>query len=201
MTLLPAFLDLRGEAVSVVGGGGVALRRTRSLLEAGARVRVIAPERHPDFGTLAVEWVARAYRSGDLHGARVVVAATDSDEVNAEVAREARAGGAWVCDAARAERGNLRFGAVAARAGVQVAVNTGRELPMLSQALTRRIAALLPSPEQLEDWVRAREAALGLGGPEKQAALERLRGEIQMSESLRLPGDATPASPRAGERA
>ena len=85
MTLLPAFLDLRGEAVSVVGGGGVALRRTRSLLEAGARVRVIAPERHPDFGTLAVEWVARAYRSGDLHGARVVVAATDSDEVNAEV--------------------------------------------------------------------------------------------------------------------
>jgi len=48
VTGLPLLLDLTGRTVVVVGGGRVGLRRCRTLLEAGARVRLIAPSVLPE---------------------------------------------------------------------------------------------------------------------------------------------------------
>lgn len=176
---LAAFLDLRGEAALVVGGGPVALRRTRTLLDAGLNVTVVAPALHPGFGTLPVRAEQRAYRTGDARGMRIVVAATDQAAVNDRVSTEARAGGALVNHAGDAARGTLRFPAVARRGGVQAAVNTGRELPLLAQALRDRIAALLPAPETVETWAARREQALTWPPAEREAALAHLRGEIR----------------------
>jgi len=178
MSLLPAFLDLHGERAVVVGGGPVALRRTRTLLDAGLRVQVIAPDRCDELAVLNTDWQPRPYRSGDLRGAAVVVAATSHAGVNAQVVRDARDLGLLVNDASDATRGNLRFPAVAERAGVQVAVSTGRELPMLAQALTERTRDLLPTPEQLGTWTERREAALALPEPQRQADLGALRRDI-----------------------
>ena len=90
---LAAFLDLHGERALVVGGGRVALRRTRTLLEAGLKVTVVAPELHPELAALPVETLRRAYQPLDLHDRRVVVCATDRAEVNDAVAAGARAAG------------------------------------------------------------------------------------------------------------
>ncbi len=184
MTLLPAFLDLHGVRAVVVGGGAVALRRTRALLDAGLRVQVIAPDCCDELAALSTDclstdWQPRPYRSGDLSGAVLVVAATSHASVNAQVVRDARDLGLLVNDASDATRGNLRFPAVAARAGVQVAVSTGRELPMLAQALTERARDLLPTPEQLVIWTERREAALTLPEPQRQADLGALRQDIR----------------------
>ncbi|UBV43074.1 bifunctional precorrin-2 dehydrogenase/sirohydrochlorin ferrochelatase [Deinococcus taeanensis] len=179
MSLLPAFLDLHGAQAVVIGGGPVALRRARSLLGSGAQVQVIAPQVHPDFQALSVEVTPRHYRRGDLSGARIAVAATDSPDVNGAVVRDALTLGLLVNDASDATRGNLRFAALAEGHGVQVAVNTGRELPTLAQALSERIAELLPSAEQLRDWTGRREHALTLPGDQKQAQLNALRAEIR----------------------
>ncbi|MFN8447460.1 MAG: NAD(P)-dependent oxidoreductase [Anaerolineae bacterium] len=43
----PMLLDLRDRPVSVCGGGNVAARKVRGLLDAGARVTVISPSLHP----------------------------------------------------------------------------------------------------------------------------------------------------------
>ncbi|MDL2345794.1 bifunctional precorrin-2 dehydrogenase/sirohydrochlorin ferrochelatase, partial [Deinococcus sp. MIMF12] len=168
---LAAFLNLSGESAVVVGGGPVALRRARTLLSAGLRVRVVAPELHPDLAALCVGHDARPYRPGDVAGARVVVAATNSSEVNGAVTAEARAVGGLVNHAGDAMQGTLRFPAVTRRGGVEVALTTGRELPLLAQALAERIAGLLPSPEQVDAWAERREAALTRSGPEREAAL------------------------------
>ena len=60
----------------VVGAGKVALRKTRGLLEAGARVTVVAPEWEPEFETLPVELVRRRFRASDLGDVALVFAAT-----------------------------------------------------------------------------------------------------------------------------
>lgn len=178
VSLLPAFLNLSGERAVVVGGGAVALRRARTLLDAGLAVTVIAPEVCPELLALPVAPERRAYRDGDLAGAWVVVAATDQPAVNDAVVAEARQTGALVNHAGEAGQGNLRFAATAQRAGVQVAVSTGRELPLLAQALTRRIAAVLPGEAQIDGWVAAREHALSLDGPQREAALRDLKTGI-----------------------
>lgn len=178
VSLLPAFLNLSGERAVLVGGGAVALRRARTLLDAGLALTVIAPDICADLLALPVRAERRAYRSGDLAGARVVVAATDQAAVNDAVAADARRLGALVNHAGEAGQGNLRFAATAQRAGVEVAVNTGRELPMLAQALTRRVAALLPTEAQLGGWTAAREHALTLDGPGREAALRELKTDI-----------------------
>src|SRR6266516_367245 len=92
MTGYPLLLDLTGRRVVVVGGGRVALRRVRGLLEAGALVHVIAPEVLPDLAGLTGHGVAvhrREYADGDLAGAWLAQACTDSAAVNAAVAAEA----------------------------------------------------------------------------------------------------------------
>ncbi len=179
VSLLPAFLNLSGERAVVVGGGAVALRRTRTLLEAGLAVTVIAPDVCAELLALTATFERRGYRDGDVAGARLVVAATDQPGVNDAVVAAARQEGALVNHAGEAGQGNLRFAATAQRSGVQVAVNTGRELPMLAQALTRRIAALLPGEAQINGWIAAREHALTLDGAGRATALQGLKTDIQ----------------------
>lgn len=178
VSVLPVFLNLSGERAVVVGGGAVALRRARTLLDAGMVVTVIAPAIHADLLALPVVCERRSYRDGDLAGARVVVAATDQPEVNGAVVVAARQSGALANHAGEAGQGNLRFAATAQRAGVQVAVSSGRELPMLAQALARRIAALLPAETQIDGWIAAREHALTLDPPGREAAMQGLKTDI-----------------------
>ena len=88
-------LNMENRRCVVVGGGNVALRKTKSLLEAGAVVTVIAPVILPEIIALqrkfpALNLCRRNYETGDLANAFLVVAATDNNKVNAAVALEAR---------------------------------------------------------------------------------------------------------------
>nr|WP_216324701.1 bifunctional precorrin-2 dehydrogenase/sirohydrochlorin ferrochelatase [Deinococcus aestuarii] len=187
---LAAFLNLRGEPALVVGGGPVALRRARTLLDAGLRVTVVAPDLHPDFAALPVCAERRAYRPADLEGVRVVVAATDRHDVNDAVTGEARAAGVLVNHAGDAEKGTLRFPAALERGGVRVAVSTGRELPVLAQALRERIESLLPEPGTVDAWAARREEALGLPAAAREGAMDALRADIRAA--FGLPGAGRP---------
>ena len=66
--LYPIFLDLSGRRCVVVGGGGVASRKARKLLQARAEVVVISPEVGPELEGVAVEVRPRPYEDGDLGG-------------------------------------------------------------------------------------------------------------------------------------
>ena len=92
----PVMLDVTERPIVIVGGGAVAARKVRTLLDAGAtRIRVVAPTFHEELSP-AVERVRAAYEPSHIAGASLVFAATDSAEVNDRVARDARAAGALV---------------------------------------------------------------------------------------------------------
>ena len=88
MSRFPLFIDLAGRRAVVIGGGTVGLRRAAALRDFGAMVTVISPTLSgplPDVTSLP-----RPYRTGDLAGAFLVVAATDDSAVNAAAEEEAR---------------------------------------------------------------------------------------------------------------
>ena len=179
MKLFPAFLDLAGVPVLLVGGGAVALRRGRALAGSGARLTVVAPEVRPELVALAERSEPRRYQPGDARGMRLVVAATNDPAVNDAVAAEARTVGAWVNHAGRAEAGDLQVGALIERGEVSLAVHSGRALPLLAQALGDRLRAALPDHYPLDEWARRREAALTLAQAPREAALNALRADIR----------------------
>src|SRR5206468_10800761 len=95
--LYPINVRVKGHACIVVGGGRVALGKVLGLLEAGARVRVVAPEVIDDIYAIAGVEVERcAYRDGDVAGHRLVIAANGDPAVNEKVFDDGEAAGIFV---------------------------------------------------------------------------------------------------------
>ncbi|MGE5299502.1 MAG: bifunctional precorrin-2 dehydrogenase/sirohydrochlorin ferrochelatase, partial [Acidobacteriota bacterium] len=95
MNYYPAFLNLKSRKAVVVGGGKVAERKVSALLKAGADVTVISPSIAPglqkELSRKRIIHLSRTYRRGDLRGALLVIAATDSPETNRRVSKDAPA--------------------------------------------------------------------------------------------------------------
>ena len=142
MTGYPIELDLAGKHAVVVGGGQVALRRTKALVEAGANVTVIAPVIAQEFSTLGVTVVPRPYRDSDLAGAWLAHAATDDPEVNAAVATAANQARIWCVRADDATATAARMPAVTRHGDVTVAVTACGD-PRRSQRLRSAISLAL----------------------------------------------------------
>jgi siroheme synthase-like protein len=132
-------MDLSGRRCVVVGGGPVANRKARKLLQARAEVVVISPEILPELESISVEKHRRRYETGDLDGAYLAFAATNSREVNASVSDEAKELGIPVNVADKPVEGDFALPATLRRGGLQVAVSTGGASPTLA----RRIRAEL----------------------------------------------------------
>ena len=143
----PITLDLHGVVALVVGAGPVAARKAAGLAEAGAVVRVVAPDVSPAM-TTAVEsgqvdtLARRGFRPSDLGGVRLVVTATGTD-VDHEVAAAATAAGIWVNAADRPGDCSFILPAVARHGQVSVAVSTDGASPALAQRLRDEAEALL----------------------------------------------------------
>lgn len=128
MSAYPLMLDGAQLRALVVGGGGVATRKVRGLLDAGATVRVVAPAVCDALGAIASPRLTierRAYATGDVGDALLVIAATDAREVNARVAVEARALGRLVNVADAPDEGNCATCATHRAGDLTVAVGAG----------------------------------------------------------------------------
>lgn len=135
----PIFLDLRDRPVLVVGAGKVALRKTRGLLEAGARITVVAPEFEPEFETLPVRLVRRRFRASDLAGAMLIFAATDDRMTNHRIGIAAKGKGVFANIADNAQECDFIVPARLHRGAIQLAISTGGENPKLAAELRRKL--------------------------------------------------------------
>ena len=143
MKYYPIFLDLRGRRVLVVGAGKIALRKTRGLVDAGARVTVVAPHSEPAFESLPVRLVRRKYRASDLNGSALVFAATDDREVNRRIGVAATRRGILANIADAAEECDFILPARVQHGPVEIAIATGGRSPRLSAELRRKLESIL----------------------------------------------------------
>jgi len=155
MALLPIFLSLANRNVLLVGAGNVALDKIGSLLPTGLRLRVIAPEALSDIRTLALEnkleWIERPFAPSDLDGSFLVIAATDSPQVNAAVYQNCLARNIPCNSVDDIPNCDFFFGSIVNRGSLQIAISTSGESPAVAQRLRREIDAQLP--DDLGPWL------------------------------------------------
>lgn len=138
-SLFPMFVKLAGRDCLVVGAGRIAESKIPGLLEAGATVRVVAPEANHAISEWAgagrITWERRPFKPGDLDGVFLVIAATSSSDLNGTVFREARRRGI-LCNAVDdPEHCDFYYPAVVRRGALQLAISTAGLSPALAQRL------------------------------------------------------------------
>lgn len=139
----PAMLDLAGRRALLVGGGEVAAQKAGPLIEAGARLRVVAPDLVPALRARVeageASWEPRAVEPGDTEGAAVVVCATDQREVNSKVSEEARSAGIPVNVVDDPELCTFIVPSTVRRGPLQVSVSTGGRSPAFAKFMRREL--------------------------------------------------------------
>jgi siroheme synthase-like protein len=149
--LYPLFLKLEGRAVLVVGAGSVAERKVRDLLDAGAVVRVVAPEGNVPEGA---EWRRRPFEETDLDGVWLAFAATDRPEVQRDVARACEARRIFLVAVDDIANASAYGGSIVRRDPYTIAFSSSGETPALTRLLREIFEQLLPE----KDWIDAARA-------------------------------------------
>ena len=169
--IYPTALRLLGRLVLVVGGGPVATRRAKGLLDAGARVTVVAPAASAGLEELAdaglLTWEQRTYRSSDVDGVWFVQTATGDSAVDAQVSADAEAQRVWCVNASDHEASAAWTPAVAEVDDVKIAVNAGGD-PRRAMAVRDAVATALETgdlPLRRRRAARNGSVALVGGGP------------------------------------
>lgn len=139
----PVSLNIRNRKCVVVGGGQVALRKVRALLEHGAEVEAISLDLCPDLVRLAergeIRALTREYRVGDLKNAFVAIAATDNGDINQRVVAEAHGRAVLVNVVDDAESSDFIVPSHLHRGEVTIAVSTGGKSPALARKIRSKL--------------------------------------------------------------
>lgn len=167
--LFPLFLKLEDRLVVVVGAGAVAERKIASLVEAGARVRVVAPEATESVRRLSddgkVEWRARGYQDADLDDAWLVMAATSDAEVQRQVGDGATGRRIFCVAIDDPPNATAYSGAVVRRPPFLVAISSSGAAPALSRLMREVLESVLPGEDWVEHATRLRARWLAEGTP------------------------------------
>ncbi len=149
MEFLPLFHNLRGSRVLVVGGGEIALRKSRLIADAGAVLRVVAPEIEAQLSELVAqsggEMILRGYSECDLDGCVLIIAATDDEPLNAQVSRDARLRCVPVNVVDAPALCTVIFPAIVDRSPLVIAVSSGGDAPVLARLIRAKLETWIPS--------------------------------------------------------
>jgi precorrin-2 dehydrogenase / sirohydrochlorin ferrochelatase len=143
MNLFPAFLKLSGRHCLVVGAGAIGEEKIDGLLRAGADVQIVAPRATPAIRALAragkVRWKARQFRTADLSGAFLVVAATSSAKLHDKIYKLARQRGLLCNVVDDPPNCDFYYGSVVQRGSLQIAISTNGHSPALAQRIRKQL--------------------------------------------------------------
>ncbi len=145
MDYLPIFLNVKGKNCLVVGGGEVALRKSRLLVQAGALVTIVAPELDPAFAGLAgIQHIPERFKHGHLDGSLLVIAATNDDDTNETVSREAKLRNIPVNVVDNPAQCSFIVPSILDRSPIMVAFSSGGASPVLTRMLRGKLETLVP---------------------------------------------------------
>ncbi|MEO6974961.1 MAG: siroheme synthase CysG [Gallionella sp.] len=145
MDYLPIFADIRNKLCLVVGGGEVGKRKAGVLLEAGANVRVVAPQIEPVLAEQqGIEAIISRFEAHHLDGVVLVIAATNDRSVNRQVSELAHARNIPVNVVDDPELCSFIMPAIMDRSPLMVAFSSGGASPVLTRMMRGRLETMIP---------------------------------------------------------
>jgi uroporphyrin-III C-methyltransferase/precorrin-2 dehydrogenase/sirohydrochlorin ferrochelatase len=176
--LFPVFLKLAERKVVIVGGGAVAAAKLLPLLDAGARVTVVAPEVSSEIAGARVSVIRRPFQDRDLDDAFFAVAAAPV-LVNRQVRAAGEARRIFVNAVDHPDAASAYTGGVLRRGGVTIAVSTDGRAPALAGLLREGLEALIP--DEIDAWV---ETAHALRQQQKASGVPQRERRPRLLEAL-----------------
>ena len=149
----PIYIDIENRDVLIIGGGNVCARKAETMMKYGAKVRVISPEltdeieRWAEEGCLTI--VRKRYEASDLDGANIVIASTDHQEVNEQIAADCRARRIPVNVVDVTPLCEFIVPAIVESGSIQIAVSTGGKSPAVARTLKEDLQRMI-GPEYAE---------------------------------------------------
>ena len=148
MEYFPFFLDIQNKPVLIVGGGAVAQRKADLLHKAGCRLHLVAPTIDSDLARQLRQWDSvikqRDYQTDDIHNCLLVIAATNDEAVNAQVAADCRRFGVLINVVDCPALSDFIFPALIDRSPMTIAVSSAGASPVLARRLREKIESQLP---------------------------------------------------------
>ena len=162
----PVLLDLTKQRCLVIGGGSVATRKVSGLINANSQVTIVSPVLTKELEKIvhdtSVRWIKSEYNKEYLAGVNLVIGATDSSEVNEQIADDAKAAGILVNIVDEPENCTFILPAICKKGDIQIAVSTSGAAPGISAYIRDKIDSFIGYEY---------EALVG--------ALKKLRGRIK----------------------
>ncbi|MBN1364478.1 MAG: bifunctional precorrin-2 dehydrogenase/sirohydrochlorin ferrochelatase [Syntrophaceae bacterium] len=143
MKYYPVFLDIRDKICVVVGGGEVAARKAKRLLDCGAKVSVISPRLVPELVSLKekdkISHIAAEYSDNFIDQAALIIGATDDEKTNARISKDACSKGIPVNIVDDPQKCNFILPSLIQRGDLAIAIGTGGKSPALARHLREEL--------------------------------------------------------------
>jgi precorrin-2 dehydrogenase/sirohydrochlorin ferrochelatase len=149
----PIYLDIENRNVVIIGGGNVCARKAETMMKYGARVTIVSPELTDEIegwareGCLALK--RKTYDASDLDGANIVIASTDDQTVNEQIAADCRARRIPVNVVDVTPLCEFIVPAIIEKGSIQIAVSTGGKSPAVARTLKEDLQRMI-GPEYAE---------------------------------------------------
>ena len=144
MKYYPVFLDMKDRKVLVVGGGFLALQKIMTLLDSGAIVKVITKELiAEDIKELPVSLEIREYNENDMIGVSIVIAATNSHEVNTKIFEHSKKYNVLLNAVDDKDNCDFILGAIVNKGDITVTISTAGRSPIVAKKIRDKVNEML----------------------------------------------------------
>ncbi|TYQ18071.1 UNVERIFIED_CONTAM: precorrin-2 dehydrogenase/sirohydrochlorin ferrochelatase [Acetivibrio alkalicellulosi] len=147
MPYFPFFINIKGKCCLVVGGGEVATRKVKALIEFGPQIKVISPEAKQYIIELSKEeklnYIKRKYQEDDLEDVFIVIAATNDKKINEKIYKQAIEKNIFVNVVDMPDMCNFYFPAIVRRDEMVVGISTSGSYPALAKKTRLKIDKML----------------------------------------------------------
>ena len=149
MAYFPFFIEIENQICLIVGGGEVAYRKAKAILDFGAHVRVVAPHVCEKLKKLAecqaqIHIMNREFLAGDLKDALFVIAATNNRAVNDSVWKLCREKRILINVVDEKEQCSFYFPSLVKQKDMVIGISSGGKSPVLSQTIRKEVENIIP---------------------------------------------------------
>ena len=133
--MLSIALNIKDRPVTIIGGGSVALRKFKTLINEGAKVKVVAKDFIDGFMDQGAELIKDVYKKEYIEGAYLLFIASDDEELNAQIEMDAKALGVLYNRCDKSSSSDFISINMKKIGGIDVSISTSGRLPDLNKTI------------------------------------------------------------------